>query len=145
MRMYTYTHIHTHLIHNTAIIYYYCNITATIIIITGCLSIRLVSSSNPNYYVTIFIDNKIRNKHWSNNCNKKVTPRRRWNIRIRLTLLAFPFLFGKGYIYIHIYIIYILRSFRFMEKSFSLYRDKRCDDYIHTYYIFRVLSKLDRT
>lgn len=110
------------------------------------MSIRLVSSSNPNYYVTIFIDNKIRNKHWSNNCNKKVTPRRRWNIRIRLMLLAFTFLFGKGYIYIHIYIIYILRSLRFMgKKSFSLYRDQQCDDYIHTYYIFRVLSKLDRT
>lgn len=105
-RMYTHIHIHTHLIHDTAIIYYYCNITATIIIITGCLSIRLVSSSNPNYYVTIFIDNKIRNKHWSNNCNKKVTPRRRWNIRIRLMLLAFTFLFGKGYIYTHIYNIY---------------------------------------
>lgn len=39
--------------------------TATIITIIGCLSIRLTPSSGPNYYVTIFIDNKGRNKHWS--------------------------------------------------------------------------------
>jgi len=45
--------------------------TAIITTIIGCLSIRLTPSSGPNYYVTIFIDNKKRNKHWSNNCNKK--------------------------------------------------------------------------
>lgn len=68
----THTHIQTHkqigtftLIHEilipiitTTII----TITATTITIIGCLSIRLTPSSGPNYYVTIFIDNKGRNK-----------------------------------------------------------------------------------
>lgn len=64
---YTYTRTH-----DTATNYYYSTITtATITTIIGCLSIRLTPSSGPNYYVTIFIDNKGRNKYWNNNCNKK--------------------------------------------------------------------------
>lgn len=65
-----YTHTRTH---DTATNYYYSTITttATITTIIGCLSIRLTPSSGPNYYVTIFIDNKRRNKYWNNNCNKK--------------------------------------------------------------------------
>lgn len=64
---------HTFTTHDTATNYYYSIITttATITTIIGCLSIRLTPSSGPNYYVTIFIDNKRRNKYWSNNCNKK--------------------------------------------------------------------------
>lgn len=51
--------------HDTATNYYYSIITttATITTIIGCLSIRLTPSSGPNYYVTIFIDNKRRNKY----------------------------------------------------------------------------------
>lgn len=56
---YTYTRTH-----DTATNYYYSTITtATITTIIGCLSIRLTPSSGPNYYVTIFIDNKGRNKY----------------------------------------------------------------------------------
>lgn len=65
------THIHTHT-HSMYTRYRYQLLlllllysTATIITIIGCLSIRLTPSSGPNYYVTIFIDNKGRNKHWS--------------------------------------------------------------------------------
>lgn len=56
------SHSHVHPIHDIATIYYYRNITAITITIIGCLPIHLASSSDPNYYVTIFIDNEIRNK-----------------------------------------------------------------------------------
>lgn len=59
---YRFTYTRTH---DTATNYYYSIITttATITTIIGCLSIRLTPSSGPNYYVTIFIDNKRRNKY----------------------------------------------------------------------------------
>lgn len=55
---YTYTRYRYQLL----LLYYYST-TAIITTIIGCLSIRLTPSSGPNYYVTIFIDNKGRNKY----------------------------------------------------------------------------------
>lgn len=66
----THTHTHTHSMYTRyryqlLLLLLLLYSTATIITIIGCLSIRLTPSSGPNYYVTIFIDNKGRNKHWS--------------------------------------------------------------------------------